>query len=207
MGNKWEEKSRRTESKRCPCGLGYFYTDYIVKEDDYLREKEETETGCTCDFCSERVILIGDKFKFKKVSDFSKEFKDKVENLEKEVKDELYDKYIYRLKNSFISKKKLYEFLYKNNLVYMCCSINTFYKNGEDYYIGNRAWNLDNIQKALELLGILEKVDNEKISKLKNEIKELKVNYIEERKRLFQNEKEELNKQKEENKRVKKISS
>lgn len=205
MGNTWEEKSRKTIRKGCPCGGGYFYINYIVVEDDYLREREETETGCTCDFCSKRVILIGDKFQLKKVSDFKKEFKYKVEKLENELKDELYEKYITKLRNSFSSKKKLYEFLYNNSLVYICCSLNTFYKNGEDYYIGKNDWKLDKIQKALELLDILEKEDNEKISELKNKIQVLEINHKEEVKTLIQNEKEELMKQKEENKNKKKI--
>ena len=192
MGNRWEETSRETTRFKCACGQGYFYIDKIVIEDDFLREREIQEDGCTCEFCSDRFILIGNKIKFKKVFNLNNEFKSRIEELKSNLKNELYDKYIYKILYNFRSKKSLYEFLYDNNL--LSCSISTFYKDGQEFYISKDRWSLDKLEKVLYTLNILDKEDIEKINNLKSEIEKIEIFANKELKILNNKEKEELEK-------------
>lgn len=198
MGNKWETKSKETKSFKCPCRKGNFYIHSIVIEDDYLREKCFQEEEWDCVFCSDRFIFIDSKFRFKKVYNLKFDFKNRIEALKCKLRDELYNKYINKLVQSFSSKKKLYEFLYDNRLVYICGSLSTFYKDGYEYYISREKWSLEKLECALEILNRLDKEDIEKINKLKNEIDKIKTIEKKEIKIVFNKEKEDLEKYKNE---------
>jgi len=183
MGNKWELQDRKNKViKICPCGKGAYVSIRSEYEDDYLRARTRTDNKIDCIECETKYMFYNKCWVTKENYEIIREKETTLDDFEKQVYRKLYNEYYDLVLDGLKTKKGLYDFLYSNRLFNMPGTLQTFYKNGAEYYIddGSRHYcNLHDLYKLIDLNVGLSKEDNQLINDInekKNAIKVFLVN-------------------------------
>lgn len=157
----------------CPCKKGAYVVRHVTREDDFMRQHSDYETSITCRECDNKYMYYRNswikKDGFREIQGYIA----KRNNLKDELYVCLYNMYMPYFRNSFTTKKALYDFLKVNDVVCALPTMNTFYKNGVDHYIGIKFLGLNNLKKIIKVSKIKKTDAIEKIKEYDADIKGL----------------------------------